>query len=82
VVIRVNSRTGTMRTLQVSGYPGERDQLSDVEATRFSRSYGTAANATRLFATGWPVAAMGAFGSRLLLAPFGTRVLYELTPKD
>jgi hypothetical protein len=80
-VVRVDSQTGATRTLQVSGYPGLRDSASDIESTRFARVYGTAANATRLFSTGWPVAALGAAGDRLLLAPFGTRILYELNPR-
>jgi hypothetical protein len=80
-VVRLDSRTGATRTVQVSGYPGLRDSTSDVENTRFSRAYGTAANATMLFATGWPVSALGAVGQKILLAPFGTRILYELAPR-
>jgi hypothetical protein len=80
-VVRVDSQTGAVRTVQVSGYPGLRDPASDVESTRFARVYGTSANATRLFATGWPVSALGAVGPKILLAPFGTRILYELTPR-
>lgn len=67
--------------MQVSGYPGPRDSAGDVETTRFSRTFGTSANATRLFATGWPVAALGAVGQNILMAPFGTHMLYELVPR-
>lgn len=81
VVVRVDGHTGATKTLQVSGYPGPRDPQSDVENTRFAKGYGTAANATALFATGFPVSAMGTVGQDLLLAPFGTRILYELTPR-
>jgi hypothetical protein len=81
-VIRVDSRTGAARTLQVSGYPGLKDLANDVENTRFAKGYGTAANATGLFATSWPVSALGMVGQDILLAPFGTRVLYELTPRQ
>ncbi|WP_132120467.1 hypothetical protein [Actinocrispum wychmicini] len=81
VVVRVDSHTGGTRTLQVSGYPGPRDLQSDVENTRFAKGYGTAANATGLFSTGFPVSAMGMVGQDLLLAPFGTRILYEFVPK-
>jgi hypothetical protein len=80
-VVWIDSRTGAARTVQVSGYPGLRDLTSNVENTRFSRAYGTAANATKLFATGWPVSAFGAVGQKILLAPFGTRILYELAPR-
>ncbi|MET0134070.1 MAG: hypothetical protein ABW215_10810, partial [Kibdelosporangium sp.] len=80
VLVRVNSRTGAVETVEVSGYPGSRDRVSDVQSTRFAKFYGTSASATRLFATGWPVSAMGAAGPRVLLAPFGTWFLYELTP--
>lgn len=80
-VVRIDGRTGTTRTIQVSGYPGVRDLSSDVETTRFSRAFGTSANATRLFSTGWPVSAFGAVGQNILLAPFGTRILYELIPR-
>jgi hypothetical protein len=80
-VVRVNSQTGAVRTILVSGYPGQRDPTSDVENTRFAKAYGTSANATRLFATGFPVAALGAIGQDLLLAPFGTRILYQFTPR-
>jgi hypothetical protein len=80
-VVRVDGRTGTSRTVQVSGYPGPRDTASDVETTRYSRTFGTSANATRLFATGWPVAALGAVGQNILMAPFGTHMLYELVPR-
>jgi hypothetical protein len=67
--------------VQVSGYPGGRDTSSDVESTRFARAFGTSANATRLFATGWPVSALGAVGQNILMAPFGTHILYELVPR-
>jgi hypothetical protein len=81
VAVRVDSRTGASRTIQVSGYPGLRDPSSDVESTRFAKGYGTSANATGLFATAWPVAAMGMAGQDLLMAPFGTRILYDFTPR-
>ncbi|MBP2323848.1 hypothetical protein JOF56_004233 [Kibdelosporangium banguiense] len=80
-VVRVNSKDGTARTIQVSGYPGSRDPSSNVDTTRFARTFGTAANATRLFATGWPVSALGAVGQNILMAPFGARILYELVPR-
>ncbi len=80
-VVRVDTRNGAQRTLFVSGYPGPRDPGSDIDGARFANGYGTAANATRLFATGFPVAAMSAVGQDLLLSPFGTRILYQLTPR-
>jgi hypothetical protein len=80
-VVRVDSQTGTARTIEVSGYPGPRDPASEVETTRFAKSYGTSANATALFATGWPVSALGAVGQKILVAPFGTRILYQLVPR-
>ncbi|NRN69376.1 hypothetical protein GC106_66330 [Kibdelosporangium sp. 4NS15] len=80
-VVRVDGQTGTTRTIQVSGYPGPRDPASDVRTTRFARSFGTAANATTLFATGWPVSALGAVGQNVLIAPYGTRIFYELVPR-
>ena len=80
-VIRVDTRTGLCRTLQVSGYPGPRDEVSDVENTRFAKRYGTSASATGLFAMGFPVSAMGMAGQDLLMAPYGTRILYEFVPR-
>jgi hypothetical protein len=79
--VRIDSTNGNTHTVQVSGYPGGRDTSSDVESTRYSRAFGTSANATRLFATGWPVSALGAVGQNILLAPFGTHILYELVPR-
>jgi hypothetical protein len=80
-VVRIDGRNGNTRTVQVSGYTGARDTSSDVETTRFARTFGTSANATRLFATGWPLSALGAVGQNILVAPFGTHVLYELVPR-
>jgi hypothetical protein len=80
-VIRVDTQTGGCRTLQVSGYPGPRDQASDVETTRFAKGYGTSANATGLFAMAFPASAMGMAGQNLLMAPYGTRILYEFVPR-
>ncbi|MCE7007676.1 hypothetical protein LWC34_33360 [Kibdelosporangium philippinense] len=80
-VVRVDSETGVVKTIQVSGYPGPRDPASDVATTRFAKSFGTAAHATTMFSTGWPVSALGAVGQNVLMAPFGTRILYELVPR-
>ncbi|MFC0108959.1 hypothetical protein [Kibdelosporangium aridum] len=80
-VVRVDSQRGTAKTIQISGYPGPRDPTSEVETTRFAKSFGTAAHATSLFATGWPVSALGAVGQHVLMAPYGTRILYELVPR-
>ncbi|ONI70415.1 hypothetical protein ALI144C_48040 [Actinosynnema sp. ALI-1.44] len=79
--VHVDTQRGTTRTVQVSGYPGPDDPASDVPTPRFARSFGTSANATGLFATGWPVSALGAFGENVLLAPFGTGIVYELVPR-
>lgn len=79
-VIRVDTRTGLCRTLQVSGYPGPRDEVSDVEKTRFAKGYGTSASATGLFSMGFPVSALGMAGPNVLVAPYGSRILYEFVP--
>jgi hypothetical protein len=80
-LVRVDGRTGTARTIQVSGYPGASDSPSDQETARFAPTFGTAATATGLFSTGWPVEALGAVGQNVLMSPFGTRILYELVPR-
>nr|CEL16722.1 hypothetical protein [Kibdelosporangium sp. MJ126-NF4]CTQ92049.1 hypothetical protein [Kibdelosporangium sp. MJ126-NF4] len=80
--VRVDTQRGTTTTIQVSGYPGPRDPASDVPTTRFAKSFGTSANATELFATGWPVSALGAVGRNVLLAPYGTRIIYELVARS
>ncbi|ALG12988.1 hypothetical protein AOZ06_44520 [Kibdelosporangium phytohabitans] len=80
-VVRVDTQRGISRTIQVSGYPGPVDPASGVPATRFDKSFGTSANATGLFATGWPVSALGAVGGDVLLAPYGTGIIYELVPR-